>query len=86
MIDEFWWNFYLDDMWNQFLFLLYLMGVFLIALMVSYTQVAAVAVGGAQRYLAASANNGGVCVLDDFHLVGFFSGILVTRSVLSLFW
>ena len=88
MIDEFWWNFYLDDLWNQFLFLLYIMGVFLIALMVSYTQVAAVAVGGAGagRYLAAASDNGGVCVLDDFHLVGFFSGILITRSVLSVFW
>ncbi len=37
MIDEFMWNFFMDDVWNQFLFLLYIVGVYVMALMTSYS-------------------------------------------------
>ena len=72
MIDEFWWNFYLDDLWNQILFFLYIAGVFLIALMVSYS----VDTSMDEFY----------CQVSGFHIIIFFSGLLLTRSVLIVFW
>jgi len=89
MIDEFWWHFYLDDLWNQFLFMLYIVGVFLIALMVSYSESSLPIISGSaapHRHLAATDGASNGCIVDDFHLVGFFTGILVTRSVLTIFW
>ena len=69
MIDEFMWHFFLDDLWNQSLFFLYIIGVFILALMVSYTV-----------------DDNGHCAVQDFHLIGYFIGLIITRTVLSIFW
>jgi len=70
MIDEFMWHFFMDDTWNQFLFFLFIVGVYIMTLMVSidydyYTK---------------------TCDLNSFHLITFFSGLMLTRFILCLFW
>ena len=70
MIDEFMWHFYLDDLWNQILFFTFIVGVFLMTKMVSYSL----------------DENTYECSLSEFHVSLYMVGLLITRVVLSVFW
>ena len=70
MIDEFMWHFYLDDLWNQMLFFTFILGVFLMTKMMSYSL-------DEDTY---------ECSLSEFHMSLYMVGLLITRVVLSVFW
>ncbi len=70
MIDEFMWHFYLDDLWNQMLFFTFILGVFLMTKMVSYSL-------DEHTY---------ECSLSEFHMSLYMVGLLITRVVLTVFW
>lgn len=70
MIDEFMWHFYLDDVWNQLCFFIFIIGIFIMTKMVSYSM-------DEITY---------ECSMSVFHLTLFFTGLLITRVVLTMFW
>ncbi len=81
MMDEFMWHFFLDDVWNQMLYFIFICGVFLMTLMVSYSHVEADG-DGSSSYDAPHEE----CDLEPFHINLFYVGLIVTRIALSLYW
>jgi hypothetical protein len=73
-MDEFVWHFYMDDLWNQMLYFAFLIGVFLMTLMVSYSHV---------DEEDADAH---VCVLEVYHMNMFYVGFIITRVVFTMVW
>ena len=81
MMDEFMWHFYMDDLWNQILYFLFISGVFIMALMVSYSHEAV-----KDSYSDKSHTYQESCSLELFNMNLFFVGLITTRIVLSLYW